>query len=46
MGKVKNLIKGELLSHFGRICPDPYVWVFPPRIIVIIITIHDIFLNM
>ncbi|HJB17087.1 MAG TPA: CDP-glycerol glycerophosphotransferase family protein [Candidatus Blautia excrementipullorum] len=28
MGKVKNLIKGELLSHFGRICPDPYVWVF------------------
>ena len=28
MGKVKNLLKGEFLSHFGGIRPDPFVWVF------------------
>lgn len=28
MGKVKSLIKGELLAHWPGIHPDPYVWVF------------------
>lgn len=28
MGKIKNLIRGELLSRFVGVRPDPYVWVF------------------
>lgn len=28
MGKAKNLITGEILSHLGGIRPDPYIWVF------------------
>lgn len=46
MGKLKSLLKAELVKHKVKGKPDPGVWIFRLRITPTTITIPAICLNM
>lgn len=46
MGKLKSLLKAELVSHRVTKKPDPGIWIFHLQITHITITIPAICLNM